>query len=61
MFVPFFHNLRSASVPVSLREYLSLLDGMDRRLVEFVDDAHVRKERMHIATLVLLPREIVLN
>ncbi len=28
MFLPFFENLRAASVPVSLREYLSFLEGM---------------------------------
>ena len=30
MFLPFFDNLRSAAVPVSLREYLSFLEGMKR-------------------------------
>ncbi len=33
MFLPFFENLRRAEVPVSLREYLSFLDGMAAGLV----------------------------
>ncbi|MDA7426638.1 vWA domain-containing protein [Thalassococcus lentus] len=32
MFVPFFENLRRAGVPVSLREYLTFLEGMGRGL-----------------------------
>ena len=28
MFLPFFENLRKASIPVSLREYLTFLEGM---------------------------------
>ncbi|MGR3468859.1 MAG: vWA domain-containing protein [Shimia sp.] len=32
MFLPFFDNLRSAGVPVSLREYLSFLEGLKRGL-----------------------------
>jgi uncharacterized protein len=35
MFLPFFENLRSAGIPVSLREYLSFLEGMNRGLVTF--------------------------
>jgi uncharacterized protein with von Willebrand factor type A (vWA) domain len=35
MFLPFFLELKAAKVPVSLREYLSLLEGMEARLVEF--------------------------
>ncbi len=33
MFLPFFENLRSGGVPVSLREYLSFLEGMKAGLV----------------------------
>ncbi len=33
MFLPFFLELKAAKVPVSLREYLSLLEGMDAGLV----------------------------
>lgn len=35
MFIPFFLELKAARVPVSLREYLSLLEGMDRHLVDY--------------------------
>ena len=35
MFIPFFLELKAAKVPVSLREYLSLLQGMEADLVTF--------------------------
>ncbi|MDU8910581.1 VWA domain-containing protein [Aestuariicoccus sp. MJ-SS9] len=35
MFVPFFDNLRKASVPVSLREYLTFLEGMGAGLATY--------------------------
>lgn len=35
MFLPFFENLRKAGVPVSLREYLSFLEGMKAGLVTY--------------------------
>ena len=35
MFVPFFLELKAARVPVSLREYLDLLAGLETGLVEF--------------------------
>jgi len=35
MFIPFFLELKAAKVPVSLREYLSLLEGMDAGLVTY--------------------------
>ncbi|NNK77674.1 MAG: VWA domain-containing protein [Litoreibacter sp.] len=35
MFLPFFDNLRSARVPVSLREYLAFLEGMRAGLVTY--------------------------
>ena len=35
MFLPFFENLRAVGVPVSLREYLSFLDGMAKGLVTY--------------------------
>lgn len=35
MFIPFFLELKAAKVPVSLREYLSLLEGMDAGLVDY--------------------------
>ncbi len=35
MFLPFFDNLRKGCVPVSLREYLSFLEGMSAGLVTY--------------------------
>ena len=35
MFLPFFDTLRRARVPVSLREYLSFLEGMSKGLVTY--------------------------
>lgn len=35
MFLPFFDNLRAAKVPVSLREYLAFLEGMQAELVTY--------------------------
>lgn len=35
MFQPFFENLRNASIPVSLREYLTFLEGMKKGLVTY--------------------------
>ena len=35
MFLPFFLELKAAKIPVSLREYLSLLEGMEAGLVEY--------------------------
>jgi uncharacterized protein with von Willebrand factor type A (vWA) domain len=35
MFIPFFLELKAARVPVSLREYLSLLEGMEAGLVTY--------------------------
>ena len=35
MFLPFFDNLRKGGVPVSLREYLSFLEGMSAGLVTY--------------------------
>jgi uncharacterized protein with von Willebrand factor type A (vWA) domain len=34
MFVTFFHELKSAGVPVTLREYLTLMEAMDKDLAE---------------------------
>ena len=34
MFVNFFHELKSAGLPVSLREYLTLLEAMDAEVIE---------------------------
>ncbi|MEC7721933.1 MAG: VWA domain-containing protein, partial [Pseudomonadota bacterium] len=33
MFVDFYHDLKSNGVPVSLREYLSLLEALDRDVI----------------------------
>ena len=35
MFLPFFENLRKAGIPVSLREYLSFLEGMKAGLATY--------------------------
>ena len=35
MFLPFFDNLRNAGVPVSLREFLSFLEGMKSNLTTY--------------------------
>ena len=35
MFLPFFLELKAAKIPVSLREYLSLLEGMEAGLVAY--------------------------
>ncbi|MCI5075205.1 VWA domain-containing protein [Oricola sp.] len=35
MFIPFFLELKAAKVPVSLREYLSLLEGLEAGLVTY--------------------------
>ncbi len=35
MFIPFFLELKAASIPVSLREYLTLLEGMEAGLVTY--------------------------
>ena len=34
MFVNFFHELKNANVPVSLREYLSLLEALDHEVIQ---------------------------
>ncbi|TCD13728.1 vWA domain-containing protein [Oricola cellulosilytica] len=55
MFIPFFLELKAARVPVSLREYLSLLEGMEARIVDFDVDgfyflarASLVKDERHI-------------
>ncbi len=35
MFLPFFENLRQAGIPVSLREYLTFLEGMKKGLATY--------------------------
>lgn len=35
MFLPFFLELKAAKVPVTLREYLALLEGMEAHLVDY--------------------------
>ncbi|MRG55043.1 VWA domain-containing protein [Phyllobacterium sp. SYP-B3895] len=35
MFIPFFLELKAARIPVSLREYLTLLEGMEAGLVDY--------------------------
>ncbi|MBT8002222.1 MAG: VWA domain-containing protein, partial [Rhodospirillales bacterium] len=38
MFVDFFLELRNAAIPVSLREYLTLMEAMDEGLAEYSID-----------------------
>ena len=35
MFIPFFLELKAAKIPVSLRQFLSLLEGMEAGLVTY--------------------------
>jgi uncharacterized protein with von Willebrand factor type A (vWA) domain len=35
VFINFFYKLRDAKVPVSLREYLTLLEAMDQGLADY--------------------------
>jgi len=39
MFLPFFENMRDAGVPVTLREFLAFLEGMDAGLATYDVDA----------------------
>ncbi len=55
MFIPFFLELKAARVPVSLREYLSLLEGLEAGLVDYDVEAFYYLAR---ATLVKDERHI---
>lgn len=35
MFIPFFLELKAAKIPVTLKEFLTLLEGMERKIVSF--------------------------
>ncbi len=35
MFIPFFLQLRDAKIPVTLREFLALLEGLEEGLADF--------------------------
>src|SRR2546422_10812456 len=55
MFVTFFHELKSAGVPVTLREYLTLMEAMEhdlasRRVEDFyyLSRAAVIKDERHL-------------
>ena len=52
MFLPFFDNLRRARVPVSLREFLSFLDGMRAGLATYDIDAFY-----HLARTIMVKDE----
>ncbi|GEO85839.1 MULTISPECIES: vWA domain-containing protein [Alphaproteobacteria] len=39
MFIPFFLKLKEARIPVTLREFLALLEGMEKGLVDFDTEA----------------------
>ncbi|HMQ58941.1 MAG TPA: VWA domain-containing protein, partial [Rhizobiaceae bacterium] len=55
MFIPFFLELKAAKVPASLREYLTLLEGMETGIAEFDVEAFYFLAR---ATLVKDERHI---
>src|SRR5215470_11164953 len=39
MFLNFFHELRTAKIPVTLKEYLALMEALDKRVIDMkVDD-----------------------
>ncbi len=38
MFLNFFHDLRQAKVPVTLKEYLALMEGLDKQVIEMKVD-----------------------
>ncbi len=46
MFLPFFENLRKAGIPVSLREYLTFLEGMKKGLATYDVEAFYYLARM---------------
>jgi uncharacterized protein with von Willebrand factor type A (vWA) domain len=46
MFLTFFTNLRQAKVPVTLREYLTLLQGVDADVAEFTVDGFYHLSRV---------------
>ena len=62
MFVNFFHELKNANLPVSLREYLTLLEAMDkdipnRKIEEFYylsRSTLVKDEKISINLIVFL-------
>jgi uncharacterized protein with von Willebrand factor type A (vWA) domain len=38
MFLNFFHELRSAKIPVTLKEYLALVEGLDKQVIDMKVD-----------------------
>jgi hypothetical protein len=38
MFLNFFHELRSAKIPVTLKEYLALMEGLDKQVIDMKVD-----------------------
>ncbi len=38
MFLNFFHDLRQAKIPVTLKEYLALMEGLDRQVIDMKVD-----------------------
>jgi len=46
MFLTFFSNLRQAKVPVTLREYLTLMDGLDRGVADLSVDGFYHLARV---------------
>ena len=46
MFLTFFTNLREAKVPVTLREYLTLMEGLDKDVADFSVDGFYHLARV---------------
>ena len=38
MFLNFFHDLRQAKIPVTLKEYLALMEGLDKKVIDMKVD-----------------------
>jgi uncharacterized protein with von Willebrand factor type A (vWA) domain len=55
MFATFFHELKQAGVPVTLREYLTLMEAIEKDLAgrrimpNAVRGARARRRRRHVA------------
>jgi uncharacterized protein with von Willebrand factor type A (vWA) domain len=38
MFLNFFHDLRQAKIPVTLKEYLAMMEGLDKKVIDMKVD-----------------------
>ena len=41
MFLNFFNELRAAKIPVTLKEYLVLLEAMDKQVIDMLSLIHI--------------------